>query len=251
MKEIKVKEVVIGTGKPKICVPIIATNHVDIINEFKEIKDYEFDLIELRIDFFDEIFNDIKVKQLLSDIRLLKIKKPIIFTYRSTLQGGNITLTNKQYFNLVKLACEANVIDIVDVELVSDKQLIANLVQLIKEANLKVLMSNHNFKSTPKLEEIMTYFETMSQYGDILKFACMPNDPKDVLTLLEATHLASIKYHQPIITMSMSSLGTITRMIGEVFGSAVTFGMLKKASAPGQVDAVELKTVLDIVHKQF
>ena len=37
---------------------------------------------------------------------------------------------------------------------------------------------------------------------------------------------------RPIITMSMAGTGLISRLCGEVFGSALTLGAAKKASAP-------------------
>lgn len=51
--------------------------------------------------------------------------------------------------------------------------------------------------------------------------------------------------------MSMAGTGVISRLAGEVFGSAMTFGAAKKASAPGQIDVNELRHVLDLLHKQF
>jgi 3-dehydroquinate dehydratase I len=43
----------------------------------------------------------------------------------------------------------------------------------------------------------------------------------------------------------------ISRLAGELFGSAFTFGAGKDISAPGQISVEELKTVLDIVHKNI
>ncbi len=57
----------------------------------------------------------------------------------------------------------------------------------------------------------------------------MPETPADVLVLLEATHMMHERYaKRPIITMSMAGKGLISRLAGEVFGSAVTFGAAKK-----------------------
>ena len=59
--------------------------------------------------------------------------------------------------------------------------------------------------------------------ADICKIAVMPQDATDVLTLLSATnemytHYASV----PIVTMSMGQLGMISRVTGQLFGSALT-----------------------------
>ena len=43
--------------------------------------------------------------------------------------------------------------------------------------------------------------------------------------------------------------GVISRLCGEVFGSSMTFGAAKKASAPGQMGVNDLSTVLDLLHK--
>ena len=54
---------------------------------------------------------------------------------------------------------------------------------------------------------------------------------------------------RPIITMSMAGTGVISRLCGEVFGSSMTFGAARKASAPGQMGVNDLSTVLDLLHK--
>ena len=52
----------------------------------------------------------------------------------------------------------------------------------------------------------------------------------------------------PVITMSMGSLGGISRISGETFGSCVTFGAHEKPSAPGQFAMKELRQMLDTIH---
>ena len=90
----------------------------------------------------------------------------------------------------------------------------------------------------------------MQELGaDIPKIAVMPGNKKDVLTLLSATREMAEEYaDRPIITMSMSGNGVISRLSGEIFGSAMTFA-LKKASAPEQMRVEDLRQVLQILHK--
>ena len=85
--------------------------------------------------------------------------------------------------------------------------------------------------------------------ADILKIEVMPQSKKDVLTLLLATE-EMVREHAkcPVVTMSMSEVGVVSRICGEAFGSALTFGAVKKASAPGQLGAEELRMVLKILH---
>lgn len=75
---------------------------------------------------------------------------------------------------------------------------------------------------------------------------------KDVLTLLSATEEMASEYaDRPIITMSMAGTGLISRLCGEVFGSALTFGAVGKASAPGQMNAEDLNKILTLIHKSL
>ena len=85
--------------------------------------------------------------------------------------------------------------------------------------------------------------------ADLPKIAVMPKSKADVLTLLNATEEMSRCYaDRPIITMSMSATGVISRLCGEVFGSAMTFGAVGQVSAPGQIPVELLNTATDIIH---
>lgn len=86
----------------------------------------------------------------------------------------------------------------------------------------------------------------MQEYGaDIAKIAVMPKTSGDVLRLLEATNEMKEKHTEtPVITMSMSGLGKVSRICGEVFGSAVTFASAGQASAPGQLPVEDMRAAL-------
>ena len=43
----------------------------------------------------------------------------------------------------------------------------------------------------------------------------------------------------------------ISRLCGEVFGSALTFGAVGKVSAPGQIGAKDLSHVLNLIHQSM
>lgn len=87
-------------------------------------------------------------------------------------------------------------------------------------------MSNHDFHKTPAQEDIIYRLRRMQDLGaDLPKIAVMPQSPQDVLTLLSATLTMKEKYAtQPLITMSMGKIGSVSRVTGRLFGSAMTFG---------------------------
>ena len=45
---IEIKGVIIGEGKPKVCVPIVESHDEAILNKLKEFNELEVDMIELR-----------------------------------------------------------------------------------------------------------------------------------------------------------------------------------------------------------
>ena len=53
----------------------------------------------------------------------------------------------------------------------------------------------------------------------------------------------------PLISMSMGAYGSLSRMMGWVYGSTVTFAVGKSSSAPGQVPIEELRAVLATTRK--
>ena len=245
----KVKDIVIGEGMPKICVPVVFTNQQDIVAELIRLEKMDIDLIELRIDYFSDLLNDQKLTELFNSIVALNLSKGIILTYRSEKEGGLGKLTIPEYIELYKLALNSNAFDIYDVELTSGTTAIITLTSLIHQAGKKVLMSVHDFKRTPSIDTMMEKFKLMdSLEADIFKLAVMPEDFKEVLALMETTLKANELYDRPIVTMSMSSMGIVTRLMGEQFGSAITFGKAQEGSAPGQIDVQSLKQVLQVVH---
>ena len=136
-----------------------------------------------------------------------------------------------------------------------DKRLTERSLRALRAAHEKgiaVICSSHDFAKTPAREELLRRFRAMEALdADILKLAVMPQSPEDVLTLLSATAEMDAAGSRPVISMSMGRLGAISRLCGEVFGSSCTFGAVGKASAPGQMNAADLDTVLNLIHKSL
>ena len=142
--------------------------------------------------------------------------------------------------------------DLIDVEIFTGDDIVRSILAAAHRANVPVVASNHHFHETPAQETLLEILTKMDQMGaDILKIAVMPQSRKDVLTLLSATEEMDLRTAKPLITMSMGPVGMISRLCGEVFGSALTFGTVGKASAPGQIDAKDLASVLQLIHKSM
>ncbi|HBG8482962.1 TPA: type I 3-dehydroquinate dehydratase, partial [Clostridioides difficile] len=236
-RKVQVKNITIGEGRPKICVPIIGKNKEDIIKEAKELKGVCLDIIEWRVDFFENVENIKEVKEVLYELRSYISDIPLLFTFRSLAEGGEKVISKDYYTTLNKEISSTGLVDLIDVELFMGDEVIDEVINFAHKKEVKVIISNHDFNKTPKKEEIVSRLCRMQELGaDLPKIAVMPQDEKDVLVLLEATNeMFKIYADRPIITMSMSGMGVISRLCGEIFGSALTFGAAKSVSAPGQI----------------
>ena len=113
---------------------------------------------------------------------------------------------------------------------------------------IRLILSYHNFGYTPGADFLVQRFLEAERLGaDVAKVAVMPRDRRDVLTLLAATEEADGKARIPLISMSMGPLGSVTRMIGGVFGSSLSFAVGEGSSAPGQIPIADLKAVYDVI----
>lgn len=249
MKIVQVKEVIIGADSPKIIVPLVGKNQQELVEEAQLLQTLDCDLVEWRIDFFEEIHDFEKIAQLSKELVDILGSKPLLFTFRTQKEGGEIAFSDDNYFALYNYIIEYGTIDLLDVELFMEENRVKEIIQQAHHRHIKIVMCNHDFEKTPTKEEIIDRLCKMQEKdADICKIAVMPNQTIDVLTLLEATEEMKRKYaNRPIVTMSMGSLGTISRLAGETFGSAMTFGAAKRASAPGQVPVSELRQILKIV----
>lgn len=250
MKIVEVRGVKIGEGIPKICVPIVGENSNVLIEEINNLKTLKVDVVEWRIDYYKDVEDMDKVCVMLDVIRNTLRDIPLLVTFRSKKEGGERVLSLEEYIKLNKTIIETQKIDLIDIELFTGEEVVKELVAFAHKHQVKVVMSNHDFNQTPSKEEIINRLCKMQELNaDLPKIAVMPKIAKDVLTLLEATNDMVTQYaDRPIITMSMARLGTVSRLVGEVFGSALTFGAAKMASAPGQLSANKLYEILHTMH---
>lgn len=251
MNTITVRNVEIGAGKPKIIVPIVAVTHEEIIAEAKSFKDIALDVVEWRVDWFEHSEDWNAVEALLKDLRDVLGDTPILMTFRTSKEGGEKAIEMKDYIDLNVNAAKSGLVDLVDVEVFSGDDVVKTIIEEAHKCGVKVVASNHDFHKTPAKSDIVYRLRKMQDLGaDIPKIAVMPNNTKDVLTLLAATEeMASDYADRPIITMSMGPMGVISRLAGQSFGSSMTFGAAKKASAPGQMGVADLDVVLNAINQ--
>jgi len=250
MRTVQIRNVIIGDGRPKICVPIVGKTQEEILLEARKITHTPADVVEWRVDWYDDCFQQSQVEDTARKLQSVLNGLPLLFTFRTAKEGGEKTISIPDYVRLNTLAAQCDAIDLIDVEAFTGDEEVVHMIQQAHLNHTKVIASNHDFYKTPSREEIIRRLCLMQDLGaDIPKIAVMPACKKDVLTLLEATlEMYENFADRPFITMSMSGTGMISRLSGECFGSALTFGAAGKTSAPGQIDVNSLEMVLDTIH---
>ena len=251
MNIVKIRDVKLGEGCPKICVPITGRTKKEIRLRLEELLAAGADLAEWRADWYEEVLLRERLLEMLDFLRQGLGEIPLLVTFRTREEGGEQEISRKEYESFLRQVLSSGNADLIDVELFRGEELLTGICREAHGAGVKVVASSHDFEGTPEKEEIIRRLCRMQECGaDLLKLAAMPQNPGDVLTLLSATWEMKEKYaEQPLITMSMGGTGLVSRLAGEVFGSALTFGSAGVASAPGQIGVEDLKMILSFLHE--
>ena len=247
---VKVRNITFGSGKPKICVPIVGKTKEEIIFQAEQIVSKKPDCVELRIDWFESFYDWSMVDEILKELRSIIGDVVLLFTFRTANEGGEASIGYEEYYRLCRHACESGYIDLIDVETFMQEGILQKICEVAHVNYVKVVASNHDFNKTPSEEDIVKRLKFMEHAGaDIPKIAVMPTCERDVLTLLSATlRFYETGGKQPVITMSMGEMGVISRICGETFGSVMTFAAVGRTSAPGQISIDDEQTILRVLN---
>ena len=104
MNTIKVRDIEIGAGAPKIIVPIVGVTKEDILNEAKTFDSIPVDVVEWRVDWFEHVFEFDKVEDVLKDLRTVLGNIPLLLTFRTKKEGGEKAIDTKEAHAELNLA---------------------------------------------------------------------------------------------------------------------------------------------------
>ncbi len=250
MEPLRVRSIVFGEGRPKICVPIVATTREEIIRQALRLSEKSFEVCEWRMDYFEGASEYALVCDILRELRTILGEKLLLSTFRTKKEGGRRELSDEAYEELLCALIQSKASDIIDAELRVGDEAMRRIITNAHSSGVFVLASSHDFHRTPDKDEMIDRLLHMQQLGaDLLKLAVMPLDARDVLALLAATEeMNRLQDIAPVITMSMGAAGVISRIAAETFGSAMTFATVGETSAPGQLPLEDMNYILNLLH---
>ena len=222
----------------RICVSIGANTIKELSTSIKKALDLS-DFLEIRFDFLDQ-------SEISSSIQIIEsIKSRSVFTLRSSEQQGKFTGNKFERLKLLKMLYDTNPM-LLDVEYdtITTDQSINNYLK--DKSN--VLISWHNFFSTPSDEYLEKKIYEMKKFSNNIKLVTMATTIKDSLRLL---NLYDKFQDINLITFAMGNCGIISRILCTFYGSPFTYGSLEKSIAPGQLSVIEMRGIYDRINKYF
>lgn len=210
-------------------VPLFVDDTETFQSAFEEAVHSRCDWIELRL---DRALNDLDPFRLLEILAVLDPgDKRLLYTIRTDREGGEISLTDTEYKELVRQLCRLN--GLVDVEL----SRLDHEEPLASFSNPEqTVLSFHDFDQTPAdLDVIWHAMET--HHPLVQKIAVMPHDRQDVDRLLESCRQHRTESRK--IAIAMGEQGTVSRLWGDAWDSFAAFCTLSQRSAPGQLSLEE------------
>ena len=245
MRTVRIGNVTLGEDMPKICVPITGVTEKEILEGAQRVKAAGADICEWRADYFEALRDEKALARVIGSVKAALETVPLLFTIRTRVEGGQTEISGEDYARLNGCAAK-NGAAMIDVELSMSGA--GALMKWIRAQGVLVIASSHDFEKTPDSDELLARIRRMREAGaDVAKIAVMPQSAQDVLRLLAVTSEAA-QGDTPLVTMAMGKLGVISRLAGETFGSAMTFGAAGAVSAPGQIDAKLLRSALEAMH---
>lgn len=198
-------------------------------------------LLEIRIDRFRRLDEEYVLQKIRS---FRKTGLSLIATIRSRREGGGTSLSDAERIGLFKKVLPF--VKIIDLELGST-QLRKVVIPLAIRKRKRVILSYHNFKSTPSDRALNSLLRKSIRAGaDWTKIAVTPKTREDVARLLLFTQHNRDKN---LISIAMGRLGQTTRILAPLFGSRLTYGFVGRAQAPGQLSAHTLLNELKLWDK--
>ncbi|EMA60869.1 type I 3-dehydroquinate dehydratase [Halorubrum kocurii] len=177
---------------------------------------------------------------------------PLLVTNRASWEGGEAD--DLARFDALSTALGYDAVAAVDIELAAlrgnapegERSHATALRDAAREESVDVVVSVHDFESTPESAALVDLLADAASEGDVGKLATTATAPADALAMIEATHEATAAGHR-VATMCMGEPGRHTRAVTPIYGSKIGYAPVDpaNATAPGQYPLATLRDLVD------
>ena len=132
-----------------------------------------------------------------------------------------------------------------DIEYEAEAAYRQSLIDLARQYQCKVIISYHNFESTPDADTLNRIIRHATVMGaDCVKIAVTANAPADCARIMSL-----YEKHDRLVAFAMGEIGIITRIAAPLLGATFTFASVDEAhlTAPGQLTASQMEVIYRIL----
>ena len=250
---------------PQVCVSLDGCTVKEVIDEAARANLNGADLVEVRFDRLyliapeinEEDLEDKDAKPLLppeskwekrstSDIEVSKVIEelkggiplPVIFTCRSTTEGGFFPGDEDERCTILETAIKSGA-SYIDLELSIEEKTRKKLQAAANESGAKVIASTHG-EGIPSVEEIVKLVSDSSEKGDTIKMCWTTGSQQESLRLVEASWEMKGEGHDFTI-MGLGPGGDWTRIHAPVLDQSLVYATLQDDFHLGDRGLVNVK----------
>lgn len=217
--------------KIKYCLPIIKNTKKEVLKSLR-IRGYNF--YEIWLDYIQDLDG-----QFILNIAKKYNNKLIFLFRRKNLEKIKLSLERRK--EIILILKKFNVF--LDIDFLTQYE---DLESLKNSGKIKLILSYHNYRETPKFDYLNILINKMMKYDPyifkIATFCKEETDSLNLLNLLLKLNEQRIRY----IIVGMGSKGLITRIAGALWGNEINFAPadLAQKSAEGQLTQKQLEKIL-------
>ena len=229
-----------GLPSRNICISVARPTTEEVVACLENNRE-EADLFEIRLDSLHRI-PDLSLFRRATD-------KPLLFTCRPKWEGGTFDGEEKERQRILEEAVGTGA-DLIDLELRASEEMRHKMLAACSGSSCGLLLSWHDFTTTPSSQGLLSLFQQMyrsgAHFGKIITTA---RDFKDVLRVLALQNEAQ-EMSFPLVAFCMGEIGKISRLATLELGGFMTYAApaAGAGSAPGQLSAVRLRQMLEMLH---
>ncbi|WP_434311055.1 type I 3-dehydroquinate dehydratase [Hominifimenecus sp. rT4P-3] len=224
-KTVKLRNVVLGSGSLALIMPIAAKDTEEVVSLAKEFEAYDPDILEWRVDYFDEVENIPILLEAAKALRETVGDRAVMATPRHKEENGVREIKPEKKKEILLALIRSGVIDMVDVEMRYGEAYIRSLQEECQKYGVALMVSYHDLQHTPDSAEIISLLKKEVELGaDVCKVSFVAETYGDNDRLGKAIAEArTAGVDAPIVSISAGPKGTLSRICGDVFGSDGTF----------------------------
>jgi 3-dehydroquinate dehydratase-1 len=225
-----------GKVELRLCASVGAKSLGELARKAALAQSLGTDLVELRVDRLED---DCSSRELEGE--LAGLAKNAIITVRSRLEGGSFGGSEAERLALISALARLGPA-FVDVELATVKENRRWADSLPK--GVEKIVSWHDFKGTPGLEELRKVSKEALGHGQLAKVVTTATTVEDNLRTLA---LCSDKPGK-VVSFCMGELGTISRVVSMSLGAPIAYASLPNDPiAPGQLSIPTMKSLRSLM----